>query len=320
VAKLAGVSVATVSYVINDSPQQISQETRERVLAAIDQLGYRPDHIARSLKTGQTFTVGVVIPTIASPGMAMMANVVQESLLERDYFAIITSTREKQTLEEKMLDLMVSQSVDGLIICPTGVRQYEELKNLRENDVPVVFMDRRIENFPADYVMTNNIKATRQAVDYLIEGGCRRILCISFSSSASSAVDRVTGCREGAAASGVAGVEVQSLVVEDPTGALAEPAFLDFVASSGLPDGVVCTTQEIGVSVLKALRTKEIEYPHKNLVVFDADWGVMLAPPVPIISQNFIRIGRTAVRLLIERINGLQEAPRGIYVDAELIV
>jgi LacI family transcriptional regulator len=320
VAKLAGVSVATVSYVINDSPQQISQETRERVLAAIDQLGYRPHLIARSLKTGQTFTIGVIVPTIASAGMAMMANVVQESLLERDYFTIITSTREKQSLEEKMIDLMVSQSVDGFIICPVGVRTYDELHALASSDVPVVFMDRRIPDFPADFVMTDNVQATHDAVQYLLGEGCRDILCISFSSSASSALDRMAGCQKGIDASRIKDAALRTLVVEDPTGALAEQSFASFLDVYGLPDGLVCTTEEIGVSVLKALRRQKIDYPYKNLVVFDADWGAMLAPPVPVILQNFTQIGRTAVDLLIERINGTDTPPRTILVEADLIV
>ncbi len=320
VAKLAGVSAATVSYVINDSPQQISQETRERVLEAIKQLGYRPDHIARSLKTGQTFTIGVIVPTIASAGMAMMANVVQESLLERDYFAIITSTREKQSLEEKMIDLMVSQSVDGFIICPVGVSNYDEIQALESSDVPVVFMDRHIPGYPADFVMTNNVQATRDAVQYLLGEGCREILCISFSASASSALDRMAGCQEGIDISGIKDAALRKLVVEDPTGALAEQAFVAYLEAYGPPDGVVCTTEEIGVNVLKALRSQGINFPHKNLVVFDADWGAMLAPPVPVILQNFTRIGRTAVDLLIERINGTDVPPKTILVEADLVI
>lgn len=320
VAKLASVSVATVSYVFNNSKQKISPETRQRVLDAIKELGYRPDAIARSLKTGQTFTVGMIVPTIASPGMAMMANVVQETLAENEYFAIIASTRERQDLEEKMVDLMVSQSVDGLIVCPVGVQSYKQLKSLEDDNVPLVFMDRHIPDIPADRVMTDNIKAARCAVQYLIQQGCNNLACVSFSSKASSALDRFEGARQGLQAEDEIEREIQNLIVEDPTGSLAEEAFLSFVEDHGLPDGILCTTQEIGVSVLKALRRMDIDYPMGNIVVFDADWAEMLAPPLPTVSQNFYDIGRIAAQLLIGRMSGSKDNPKSVYVEAQLII
>lgn len=320
VAKLADVSVATVSYVINDSPQKVSPETRQRVLEAVEKLGYRPDAIARSLKTGQTYTVGIIVPTIASPGMAMMTNLVQERLASNDYFAIVASTRERQTLEEKTIELVASQSVDGLIVCPVGVQSYEQLKRLEDENIPLVFMDRHIPEFPADRVMTDNVSAAKRAGQYLAQQGCRKVLCISFSSRASSALDRFEGCRQGLHAGGDSTREIHNLTVEDPTGLLAESAFLSFIERSGLPDGILCTTEEIGVSVLKALRHSKIEYPIQKIVVFDAGWAEMLTPPLPTILQNFKEVGRTAANLLLQRMNGSSDPPQSIYVDAQLIL
>jgi LacI family transcriptional regulator len=321
VAKLAGVSVATVSYVVNNSPQKVSPETRQRVLEAIEKLKYRPDAIARSLKTGKTYTVGLIVPTIASPGMAMMVNVVQETLASNDYFAIMASTRENQSLEEKTLELMISQSVDGLIVCPVGVHPYEQLKRIEEESIPLVFMDRHIPDFPADRVMTDNTSVTKRAVQYLVEQGCRKMVCVSFSSRASSALDRYEGCLQGLQADyGTATGEIRNLIVEDPTGSLAKAAFLSFIERFGLPDGILCTTQEIGVSVLNALRRRNIDYPMQNVVVFDADWAEMLTPSLPTISQNFDEVGRIAAQLLIKQMSGSSDPPQSIYVDAQLII
>jgi DNA-binding LacI/PurR family transcriptional regulator len=310
-----------VSYVINNSPQKISPETRQRVLEAIEKLRYRPDAIARSLKTGNTYTVGLIVPTIASPGMAMMANVAQETLASNDYFSIMASTRENQSLEEKTLELMVSQSVDGLIVCPVGVHPYEQLKRIEEESIPLVFMDRHIPDFPADRVMTDNASVTKRAVQYLVEQGCRKMVCVSFSSRASSALDRYEGCLQGLQADDCTTTgEIRNLIVEDPTGSLAKAAFLSFIEHFGLPDGILCTTQEIGVGVLKALRRRNIDYPMQNVVVFDADWAEMLTPSLPTISQNFDEVGRIAAQLLIKQMSGSSDPPQSIYVDAQLII
>lgn len=319
VAKLAGVSVATVSYVFNNGPQRVSPATRQRVLKAIKTLGYRPDAIARSLKTGQTHTVGLIVPTIASPGMAMMANVVQETLAGNDYFVIMASTREKQSLEEKMIDLMVAQSVDGLIVCPVGTYPYKQLSQLENDNIPLVFMDRHIPAIPADRVMTDNINAAKRAVQHLVKQGCRKLVCVSFSSTASSALDRLEGCRQGLQTSDGRIGEIHNLTVEDPTGSLAEAVFLSFIERFGLPDGIVCTTGEIGVSVLKALRRSTIDYPMQNMVVFDADWAEMLTPSLPTISQDFYEVGQITAQLLIKRMTGSSDHHQSVYIDAQLI-
>ena len=161
VAKLAGVSVATVSYVINDGPRPVAEDTRARVLEAVEQLGYRPHAIARSLKTGRTCTVGLLIPTLLSPGFAYLINEVEDCLASQDYALVLASSHEDSERERRMLDVMVSQSIDGLLYTPSGPRLRDQVAGLIENDVPVVFLDRYIPGVPADTVMTDNVQAGR---------------------------------------------------------------------------------------------------------------------------------------------------------------
>jgi DNA-binding LacI/PurR family transcriptional regulator len=320
VAKLSGVSVATVSYVVNKGPKKVSEETRQRVLQAIKKLDYRPNLIARSLKTRRTHIIGLVIPTIASPGMALMANIVHEMLLQHGYVVTIANTREDCGVESSALDLMLSQSVVGLIICPTACQESDALKRLKRHGVPIVFMDRHIPGFQADAVMTDNVKCTRQATDYLIRQGCRRILCISFSKRASSAIDRVEGYKQALQASGIALDPVMVLVVEDPTGMRAEQAFLAHIDTVGLPDGILCTTQEIGISVVKGLRRQGIPFSRQNLVVFDAEWAKLLELPLPVVEQRLSNVAEGAVRLLLLRLDGDESPFQMISVDAQLLV
>lgn len=316
VAQLAGVSVATVSYVVNKGPQKLSPETRKRVHEAVDKLGYRPDPIARSLKTGYSKTIGLIVPTIASPGMAMMANIVQETLMGQDYFVITANTREQQKLENNMLELMLSQSVDGLILCPVGNMLSEQITLIINEKFPIVFMDRFIPDYSANLVVTDSIKATKQAAHYLVDLGCKTMLCISFSDKASSAIDRYKGCCQGFLEAGIPDENVINLIVDDPTGILAEVAFLSYIDRYGLPEGIVCTTQEIGISVFKALSHRNISFPLQKVVIFDADWAEMMNPRIPTISQNFLEIGRTTAKLLLEQLGDSTTPPQSVYVEA----
>ena len=131
VARLAGVSVATVSYVINNGPRPVSEETRARVLGAVQQLSYRPHAIARSLKTGRTHTVGLLIPTLLSPGFAYLINEVEDCLAQHDYTLVLASSHENGERERRVLDVMASQSIDGLLFTPSTARQRDQCRGRR---------------------------------------------------------------------------------------------------------------------------------------------------------------------------------------------
>lgn len=316
VARLAGVSVATVSYVINGSPERIRPSTRRRVLAAVKKLNYRPHAIAQSLRTGRTHTVGLIIPTLASPGMAKMADIVQKTMAGSGHAVIVASSRENQSREMELVELMASQSVDGVLLCPVGTRPYPQLDLLRQRGIPLVFMDRRIPDHEADAVLTDNVRAAYTATRYLIEQGCRSLLCVLFSNRAASALDRLEGFRLALHAAGVGSDEAPCLVVDDPTGELAAASFVAFTKEHGAPDGVLCTTEEIGMSLLPTLREQWTEAAPPRIVLFDAGWAGMLAPPLPTVAQDFEEIAGKAAQFLLDRLGGSVEPPQLVFVDA----
>ncbi len=319
-ARLAGVSVATVSYVLNDSPKPISVETRQRVLEAIRQLDYKPHAIARSLKTGSTSSIGLVISALASPGMAFMANKVQDELLKHGYQAIIANTHESSENEANMLDLLTSQPVDGLIVSPASIHERSRFEKIINLGIPLVFMDRYVAGLHADIVATNNIQAAKAATEYLLQQECRQILCLSYSATASSALERVEGYRKGLEAQGLRPDEDRILVVQDPDNDPIEKAYVNHIHTFGEPDGVLCTTQELGIGFMRMLRRRGGTIPGQKIVVFDADWAELLTPPVPVVRQDLVSIAITAVRLMIERLAGSSSSPRSIYYDATLVV
>jgi LacI family transcriptional regulator len=323
VAKLAGVSVATVSYVMNDGPRPVAEETRARVLEAIEQLGYRPHAIARSLKTGRTCTVGLLIPTLLSPGFAYLINEVEDCLASHDYALVLASSHEDSDRESRMLDVMVSQSIDGLLYTPSGPRLRDQVVGLIESDVPVVFLDRYIPGVPADTVMSDNVEAGRQATEYLVRQGCRHIICVSFSHEASAAVDRVEGYRQALRANHLPVVENMILVIPDPAGEAGMSALLGYSSTFGLPDGIMCNNQTHTIGVVKALRECGVRIPDQVAVIggfFVAPWDTLLEPPLPLVNQDMQGMARKAVEFLMQRLQGDDSPPRRLLLAPEILV
>jgi LacI family transcriptional regulator len=323
VANLAGVSVATVSYVVNGRPGRVSDKTRQLVLQAVEQLGYQPHAIARSLKTGRTNTVGLLIPTLLSPGFAYLINEVEDCLAERGYALVLASSHEDVQRERRVLEVMVSQSVDGLLFTPSSMSCGDRLVQLMREGLPVVFLDRCIPGVPADTVMTDYVRAGQQATEYLIRHGCRRIVCVSFSHQASAALDRVRGYRDALRQHGLAWDESMVLVIPDPSGEEGVSALLQYVAEHGVPDGIMCTNQLHTIAVVKALRQQGIAIPDQVAVVggfFVSPWDALVEPPLPLVDQDMRHMARQAVEFLMERVQGCDLPPRTVLLDARLIV
>ena len=320
VAKLAEVSEATVSNVFNNKNKRVSEETTKRVLEAARKLDYRPDLIARSLKTGKTNVIGLTIPIISSPMLSVLANHVHESLFKCGYMVNVINTHEDKALEDMAINLLHSQSVDGLIACPVSRKVPEVIRKFSRRGVPVVFLDRYATNFEADTISIDNIKWGEMGTDHLIGEGCQRSYCISFSRQASSAIDRITGFKRSLQKHNLPFDEHQIIFAEDPMGNLVEELFANHINAHGLPDGILCTSQEIGMGVLKAFRQMEIDFPSQRLVVFDAEWGQLLDPPIPVVKQNAKEMAETAVDILMRRLDGDDSPVQTIFTDAQLLV
>ncbi len=320
VARLAGVSVATVSYVINNSPKPIADSTRRKVLSAIEQLGYKPHALARSLKTGNSCTIGLVIPVVASSGMAYMASIVQDELFHHGYRVIMANSHEDPEREKNLLEALTSQLVDGMIVTPASQYESRRFEQILQTGTPLVFMDRYAQGINADRVTTNNLAATQRATEYLIAQGCSKLLTLSYSSVASSALERVEGYRQALLAHGIPINQDQILVIRDPNGDSIEKTVLEYIDLHGFPDSVLCTTQELGIHCVRALQHRGIPIPENKVVIFDADWAELLTPPIPVIKQDLHNMALTAVRLLIERLNGSTKPPEVILLNAEMII
>jgi len=321
VANLAGVSAATVSYVINHGPRPVAEHTQQRVNEAIKVLGYQPHAIAHSLKRGSTQTVGLLVQSLISAFVSNLVNSIEENLAEHNYSLILASAHEDCDRETHMINTLAGQSIDGLLLIPTSCRNGHLIDRLIQRGIPVVLVDRDIQDSYVDIVMTDNVDASKNVTNHLIELGCRRILCISFSDDASSALDRVKGYRLALNQNGIPIDENLIYVFQYASGESIEQSLLDHIHKYGSPDGVLCTTDTMLIDVTETLTKTGIKVPEQVRVgggFFDSPWNRLLDPPLPIVSQNYKLISKYSVEFLLDRINGNQEPPRVKLIPADL--
>lgn len=193
VAKLAGVSTATVSRVINDDPR-ISIETKNKVIECMKTLGYRVNMVARGLKTNKSFIVGFVCPEIPNDFFMNIAKGAENELRKKGYSMIICSSGGDVQEEASRIRLLLAKCIDGLIIIPTSSRN-SVIHDTIAGRVPFVLADRLLYDFEADAVLSDNINGAYALVEHFISKGLRKIAFIGGNIEVSSAAERYEGYR-----------------------------------------------------------------------------------------------------------------------------
>jgi LacI family transcriptional regulator len=191
VAKLAGVSAATVSRVINNDPR-ISAKTCEKVFECIKKLGYQTNSIARSLKTSKTCTVGFLCPDLPNDFFMSIAKGVENELRKYGYSVIICNSNGNINEESERIKLLLSKCVDGIIIIPSS-NEGEHFNIIKNMDIPVVLVDRLVENFTTDAVLVDNVNGSYSAIEHIIVAGYRRIAFIGGDMRLTTAKERYEG-------------------------------------------------------------------------------------------------------------------------------
>jgi LacI family transcriptional regulator len=191
VARKAGVSTSTVSHVINET-RYVSDQVKQRVHAAMKDLNYQPNVIARSLRTRETQTVGVVVSDITNPFFTNIVRAIEDEVLKQGYNIILCDTDEKPEREQVYLRLLMGRRVDGLIVAPSSGNA-DLLQLAIESGYPTVLLDRSIPGLDADVVLSDNEGGAFDAVSYLVGIGHRRIGIIAGRLEVSTGTDRMAG-------------------------------------------------------------------------------------------------------------------------------
>lgn len=310
VALKAGVSSATVSHVINKS-RNVSDDTRERVLAAVDSLKYRRDGIARSLRVSQTSTIGLIISDISNPFFADLVRGIEDAVHEHghDYNIVLCNTEENDERERRSFDLVIEKRIDGLIMAPSGGNA-DYLKDLVGGSMPIVFVDRSLAGIDVDSVIVDNRDSAARLVKHLIGLGHRRIAAMEADLNATSIRDRVAGYRE---AMHEAGLPIEKDYVAKSLSTIddAYASGLRLLDLKDRPTGIFCTNNFMTLGIVKALTERGLRCPEDVAVVGfdDFPWATAFHPRLTVVSQPSYAIGQEAAKLLFDRISKKRTGP-----------
>ncbi|MBX3062217.1 MAG: LacI family DNA-binding transcriptional regulator [Anaerolineae bacterium] len=314
VARLAGVSQATVSYVLNNNTSvSVPVETRQRIHDAIQQLGYIPDRNARSLRTSKTFTIACVIPDITNPFYPAFARGVQDIADVQGYDLILYNTDGIAEKEQKCLHSILQGKADGVVATFSHLG-LTELQPLYERNIAVVKMDVApvdVHDLPVDVLYIDNVEAAQTAVSFLIEHGHRRIAMIG-GTDAPPRDTRLLGYRQAMAARQLVTDEllIHSGDFTQGSGYRAMRDLLD-LPSEIRPTAVFAANDLMAIGALMAITEAGLHVPQDIAVVGfdDIPAASLVNPPLTTITHFTERLGRRAAEMLLERLNGDVHAP-----------
>jgi DNA-binding LacI/PurR family transcriptional regulator len=320
VAARAGVSVRTVSNVVNDFPH-VAPATREKVRRALDELGYRPNLAARQLRGGRTGMVGLVVPEIASPSFGELASALVAAAAARGWTVLIDETGGDADRERLLLGSSGARLVDGLIFSPWALAP-EELTH-RPGAVPVVLLGERGADGPVDHVAIDNVRAAAEATAHLLGLGRRRIAAIGLQPhlTNNTAAQRLLGHRAALAEMGIAPdprLEIAVPRLHRADGAAAMQALL---ASNVRPDAVFCFTDQLALGALRALADHHLRVPDDIAVLGfdDIEDGAYSVPSLSTVAPAKDEIAVLALDCLLARIAARDEQARDLVAGHRLI-
>ncbi|HZU69608.1 MAG TPA: LacI family DNA-binding transcriptional regulator [Ktedonobacteraceae bacterium] len=316
VAQAAGVSTATVSRVLSNG-LHVRPEVRERVMAAVERLGYRPNLVARSLRSQQSNTIGLIVSDISNPFFTAISRAVEDTAYEQGFSVVLCNTDENPQKEAIYLNLMRDTSVAGAIMSPTR----QTIASFTDSNLPfpIAVIDRSIFNVDVDVVLLDNVDAAYRLVTHLIEQGYRRIAALC--SEMSTGLERQLGYEKALRAHGLS-LRSEYMRYIPPRADAGYAATLKMLDLAEPPDALFTVNSMIAEGALRAIRECNVTIPDDiALVTFDeTTWASLVQPAITLIAQPTYEIGKTAAELLIQRITDPDRPTRQVILKGQLVV
>jgi len=321
VAEKAGVSIATVSRVINDSPN-VNPQTRIKIEKLIKELKYTPNRVAKRLRNRNTSSnlLGVLIPDIQNPFYVDVLRGIEDVAYRNKYALIMCNFAQDETKEKLYLDILQSESIDGLIAAPT--HEYDqEVSNLVRTGLPIVCVDRGLMDVDVDVVLVENKKGAYMAVDYLAKKGYKRIAYISGIPKIPSSRDREQGYREALEQNDLL-YEKELIRYGDSRHESGVKLCADLLELPNPPDAIFTGNNLITLGALETIHAKNLKVPDDIAIIGfdDMYWSISLNPPLTAVRQPAYEIGKCAAEQLISRINNPGRPTSSMILKTELMI
>jgi LacI family transcriptional regulator len=331
VAQRAGVSKATAARVLGGYGAA-SAAVKAKVLAASKELGYQPNELARSISTGRSGTIGVIVGDIENPYFGLAVRGISDAASAAGFDVILANSGEEIEKERDAVRVLTGKRVDGLIVTPACASEARHLQEVHRSGRPLVLLDRGVQGLQVDMVVCDDKDAASAATQLLIEAGHRRIAYISAIDSddpvykgrhqidVSTVMERIDGFLD---ASQQAGIESPDRFIRlGATGSEASRKIVtDLLTGPERPTAILASDNLVALEVFTTIRSLGLSLPDDvSLIAFhDADWTSVTTPPVTVIAQPIYELGLESARILIERIRGMAAAPSRVVVKTTLI-
>lgn len=322
VARLAGVSVGTVSNVLNN-PAVVAPPTRDRVLHAIEELGFVRNESARQLRAGRSRTIGLIVLDVANPFFTDVARGVEDLATEAGIAVVLCNSDGDPGKEAGYLSLLEEQRVQGVLITPVdGIDP--ALERMRRRGTPVVLLDRRAPGAGLCSVAVDDVLGGRLATTHLLEGGHARVAFVGGPETIKQVRDRLTGAREAFADAGRSASDLQVIrtaALNVAGGRTAAEALLE-VSAMSRATAVFCANDLLALGLLQGLTRAGLRVPQDVAIVGydDIEFAAAAAVPLSSVRQPRQQLGRTAAEMLLEEASGVEHEHRQAEFEPDLVV
>ena len=325
IAQEVGVSTALVSYVVNGKEKEarVGKEIAEIIRNTAKKLNYQPNQLAKSLKSGKSHTIGLIVADISNPFFANIARTIEDEAKKHNYTVIFGSSDENADKSRDLIDILLKRQVDGFIIAPAENSE-EQINYLNEENIPFVLIDRYFPEIITNSVATDNYQASFEATSHLVATGHKRIGMIAYKSNLIHIKERTRGYIEALKASNLSNarslfrqVDYTNIKVE------MEKNLHELLSETNYPlDAIFFASNTLAVNGLKYLNNSKYRIPDDLAIVcFDeGDAFDFFHCPITFVRQPLVQVSKEAVRILINQMKNKTESKQQITISSELVI
>jgi LacI family transcriptional regulator len=324
IAKQLGVSKTLVSLVLNGKAKQhrISHEVCNKVTELAKELNYKPNQIAKGLRTGKTNTIGLIIADIANPFFGKLGREIEKEAANHGYRVIFCSSDENPANSQKQIEMLQQGQVDGFIIAPPAGSE-NQILSLKRNRTPFVLIDRNFPDIDTNYIVVDNIQAAFDATSHLINKGYKKIACITLNVHLNNMNQRVLGYKQALIENNIPVDEelIKMMPFTHEKDDIVEAVKQLEPGNKAKVEAVFFATSKLGIMGIETLHSLGLHIPDDIAVVSfdDPDAYKISQPPVSAIAQPLQEIGQESVKVLLDLMNDNQSETKKIVLKAKFI-